>query len=237
MLLLLLLSRFSRVWLFETPWMAAHQAPPSLGLSRQEYWSGLPFPSPVLESEKWKWCRSVASRGVGSDKRHRNQLVKDLDFYPISLDITLISLKTFSKHFSPSAEKGNIFLSFWRSEKYRKVYKKECDYLYYLQPEITVFNILVYFLITAIIPQFLFLLSFLLLPLSPFFPPLSLPVLWSDFVKGFKWKKRLRCGKRQGFCFGLTFWNKYYRKRHNFEDGELNHLNQFYLWVAPGQIK
>ena len=34
------------------PEMAAHQAPPSLGLSRQEYWSGLPFPSPVHESEK-----------------------------------------------------------------------------------------------------------------------------------------------------------------------------------------
>ena len=34
--------------------MAAHQAPPSLGFSRQEYWSGLPFPSPVHESEKWK---------------------------------------------------------------------------------------------------------------------------------------------------------------------------------------
>ena len=45
LLLLLLLSRFSRVWLCATPQMAAHQAPPSLGLSRQEHWSGLPFPS------------------------------------------------------------------------------------------------------------------------------------------------------------------------------------------------
>ena len=33
----------------------------SLGFSRQEYWSGLPFPSPVHESEKWKWSRSVVS--------------------------------------------------------------------------------------------------------------------------------------------------------------------------------
>ena len=33
----------SRFWLFATPWTAAHQAPPSMGLSRQEYWSGLPF--------------------------------------------------------------------------------------------------------------------------------------------------------------------------------------------------
>ena len=36
---------FSRVWLFATPWTVAHQAPPSMGFSRQEYWSGLPFPS------------------------------------------------------------------------------------------------------------------------------------------------------------------------------------------------
>ena len=34
------------VQLFATPWTVAHQAPPSMGFSRQEYWSGLPFPSP-----------------------------------------------------------------------------------------------------------------------------------------------------------------------------------------------
>ena len=39
-MLLLLLSRFSRVQLCATPWTAAHQAPPSLGFSRQEHWSG-----------------------------------------------------------------------------------------------------------------------------------------------------------------------------------------------------
>ena len=51
---LLLLSRFSRVRLCGTPWTAAHQAPPSLGLSRQEHWSGLPLPSPMHESGKRK---------------------------------------------------------------------------------------------------------------------------------------------------------------------------------------
>ena len=54
LLLLLLLSRFSRVRLCATPETAAHQAPPSLGFSRQEHWSGLPFPSPTHESEKIK---------------------------------------------------------------------------------------------------------------------------------------------------------------------------------------
>ena len=36
----------SRVRLFAIPWTVAHQAPPSMGFSRQEHWSGLPFPSP-----------------------------------------------------------------------------------------------------------------------------------------------------------------------------------------------
>ena len=51
-MLLLLLSCLSHVRLCTTPQTAAHQAPPSLGFSRQEHWSGLPFPSPMHESEK-----------------------------------------------------------------------------------------------------------------------------------------------------------------------------------------
>ena len=42
----LLLSRFSRVRLCATPEAAAHQAPLSLGFSRQEHWSGFPYPPP-----------------------------------------------------------------------------------------------------------------------------------------------------------------------------------------------
>jgi len=41
---MLVLSQFSRVQLFATLWTVAHQAPLSMGFSRQEYWSGLPFP-------------------------------------------------------------------------------------------------------------------------------------------------------------------------------------------------
>ena len=42
-----MLSHFSHVRLCVTPWTAAHQAPPSTGFSRQEYWSGVPLPSPI----------------------------------------------------------------------------------------------------------------------------------------------------------------------------------------------
>ena len=41
-----LVKSLHRVRLFATPWTVAHQAPPSMGFSRQESWSGLPFPSP-----------------------------------------------------------------------------------------------------------------------------------------------------------------------------------------------
>ena len=42
----------SRVWLLATPWTAAHQARPSMGFSRQEYWSGLPLPSRIVLRKK-----------------------------------------------------------------------------------------------------------------------------------------------------------------------------------------
>ena len=48
LLLLLLLSCFSRVRLLATPWIAAYQAPPSMGFSRQENWSQVPLPSPII---------------------------------------------------------------------------------------------------------------------------------------------------------------------------------------------
>ena len=44
----------SRVRLLATPWTAAHQAPPSMGFSRQEYWSGVSLPSPICLLEYYK---------------------------------------------------------------------------------------------------------------------------------------------------------------------------------------
>ena len=79
-LLLLLLSHFSRVWLCATPLMASSQAPPSLGFSRQEHWSGLPFPSPMHESEKWKWSRSVLSDSSRSHRLQPTRLLRPWDF-------------------------------------------------------------------------------------------------------------------------------------------------------------
>ena len=76
----LLLSHFSRVRLCATPETAAHQAPPSLGFSRQEHWSGLPFPSPMHESEKWKLSRSVLSDPQQPHGLQPSRLLRPWDF-------------------------------------------------------------------------------------------------------------------------------------------------------------
>ena len=77
---MLLLSCFSHVQLCVTPKTAAHQAPPSLGFSRQEHWSGLPFPSPMHESEKWKWSRSVVSNSLQPHGLQPTRLLRPWDF-------------------------------------------------------------------------------------------------------------------------------------------------------------
>ena len=78
--LLLLLSRFSRVRLCATPETAAHQAPPSLESSRQEHWSGLPLPSPMHESEKWKGSPSVMSDSSRPHGLQPTRLLRQWDF-------------------------------------------------------------------------------------------------------------------------------------------------------------
>ena len=54
----------SRIQLFVTPQTAAHQAPPSMGFSRQKYWNGVPLPSPCLEP-------NVANNDIDSGNEDR----------------------------------------------------------------------------------------------------------------------------------------------------------------------
>ena len=70
-MLLLLLSHFSRIRLCATP---------SLGFSRQEHWSGLPFPSPMHKSEKWKWSRSIMSDSSRPHGLQPTRLLRPWDF-------------------------------------------------------------------------------------------------------------------------------------------------------------
>ena len=71
---------FSRVQLCGMPETAAYQAPPSLGFSRQEHWSGLPFPFPLPDSEKWQWNRSVVSDSSRPHGQQPTRLFHPWDF-------------------------------------------------------------------------------------------------------------------------------------------------------------
>ena len=70
----------SRVQLSVTPWTAAYQAPPSMGFSRQEYWSGVPLPSlacvcnlknksPTYKNRVQEWLSQAGNGGIGRDTR------------------------------------------------------------------------------------------------------------------------------------------------------------------------
>ena len=109
MLLLLLLSRFSRVRLYATPETAAHQAPPSLGFSRQEHWSGLPFLSPMHEGEKWKWSRSVASDSSRPHGLQPTRLLHPWDFPGKSTGVGCHCLLCCSKQQSKSESRSVVF--------------------------------------------------------------------------------------------------------------------------------
>ena len=71
----------SRVRLLGTPWTAAYQAPPSMGFSRQEYWSGVPLPSPILRLVKVIETEStVVVSGVRGGRRMRSQCLVGTEF-------------------------------------------------------------------------------------------------------------------------------------------------------------
>ena len=69
----------SHVRLLATPWTAAHQAPPSMGFSRQEYWSGVPLPSPFFEQfypfklvyQRQSWINTSRNNFVDQKPRFR----------------------------------------------------------------------------------------------------------------------------------------------------------------------
>ena len=85
---------FSHVRLFATPWAVAHQAPPSMGFSRQGYWSGLPFPSPSGETEFISFVSRITVDGDCSHEIKRclllgRKAMTNLDSILKSSDITL----------------------------------------------------------------------------------------------------------------------------------------------------
>ena len=131
----------SRVRLFMTAWTAAYQAPPSMGFSRQEYWSGLPFPSPMHESEKWKWSRSVMSHSSRPHGLQPTRLLRPWDFPGQSTGVgcrrlLLLCMSRTLRMAMGHHERDRYMLAKWQQLLYRslshRAYQKVFDFLQYI---------------------------------------------------------------------------------------------------------
>ena len=90
--------------------MAAHQTPSSLGFSRQEHWCGLPYPSPMHKSKKWKWRCSVVSDSQQPHGLQPTRLLRPWDFlgkstgvgcHCLLCEIILLYINTKLAHYFP----------------------------------------------------------------------------------------------------------------------------------------
>ena len=92
----------SHAWLFATPWTIAHQAPPSMEFSRQEYWSGLPFPSPgdlpnpgIKPGSPALWAEALSSEPPGKFAFNPSHLFHPFPIPPSPLATTVLCIWVF----------------------------------------------------------------------------------------------------------------------------------------------
>ena len=113
-LLRLLQSCFSCVQLCATPQTAAHQAPLSLGFSRQEYWSGLPFPTPMHESEKGKRSHSAMSNSSQPHGLQPTRALHPWDFpgksTGVGCHVLLQNLLQFFPNYPNKGSQGSVIM-------------------------------------------------------------------------------------------------------------------------------
>ena len=84
----------SCVRLLATPWTAAHQAPPAMGFSRQEYWSGVPLPSPESEIGEWKsWLKTQHSKNKDHGIQSHHFMQKDGETMETVTDFVFLGSK------------------------------------------------------------------------------------------------------------------------------------------------
>ena len=121
----------SRVWLFVTPWTAAHQAPSSMGFSRQEYWSGVPLPSPVEGPGKLIYS---LSRGHGWRKDKMSYKEAFLDKCHLlsgegDLAVAAASKQENARSFSPSRVLWKYFVFIWNLNSSKVRFHVKCYWL------------------------------------------------------------------------------------------------------------
>ena len=129
------LSCYSCVWLFATPWTVARQAPLSMGFFRQEYWSGLPppgdLPHPEIELE------SLAAPALQADSlplsHQGSPVLRGIHFQFSLWDISHV-FQIQCSHFFYFPSTISVLIFFYSQELPRRVSLNVCIFLYYLLP-------------------------------------------------------------------------------------------------------
>ena len=144
------MKTFSRVRLFVTPWTVAYQAPLSMGFSRQEYWSGLPFPSPgdIPKSGIEPWSPALQADALISELREKGNAKECSNYHTIALishaskvivKILQARLQQYVNHELPDVQAGfrkdrgtrdQIANIHWIIEKVREFQKKNIHFCF-----------------------------------------------------------------------------------------------------------
>ena len=112
----------SRVWLLATPWTAAHQAPPSMGFAKQEYWSGLPLPSllytystPYLDAQFfWGIDEGILCNSQLEKYIHILKCPKSIIWYINNYDFAKVDCRNVSPRlYKTKIERQLLLLCFW----------------------------------------------------------------------------------------------------------------------------
>ena len=118
----------SCIWPLATPWTAAHQAPPSMGFSRQEYWSGVPLPSPWLILTPFKISQKLLNRYPN------NHNMEKTETWQVFLQKTL-NILSLPEPFTVPTDfslfgKSSSFLEFRKETEKFSVWKERCSWVY-----------------------------------------------------------------------------------------------------------
>jgi len=106
----------SHVRLLATPWTTAYQAPPSMGFSRQEYWSGVPLPSPYTVGSKCKLYSHYGEQYGGSLKNLKTELLYNPVISPLGLYSEKIIIQ--KKYMHPNVHCNTTYIAgTWKQSK------------------------------------------------------------------------------------------------------------------------
>ena len=149
---------------------------PSLGFSRQEHWSGLPFPSPLHASGKWKWSRSVVSDPQRPHGLQPTRLLRPWDFLGKSTGVGCHCLLRYCNTIPPKCESAHSYFPIQKSFVIPLLLGWNSKFLSFKKPYVS-------------------------MPFSQIFPPSPCP---TESIRLFYTSVSLLLSRIQGYCYHLS---------------------------------